>query len=74
MYNDEPQKAKELRAANQGEISIEQRSTVDEAISAWEPGLLDMQTNQKNHEYAAKYALKHGLRFQMQVHLWASMA
>jgi organic radical activating enzyme len=73
MYNDEPQKAKELRAANQGEISIEQRSTVDEVISFWERGLLNMEENQKNHEYTAAYAMKHGLRLNLQVHLFASL-
>ena len=73
IYNSLPQKAKELRAANQG-ATLEQRSTVDEVISFWEPGLLDMKANQANHEYAASYALRHGYIFNMQMHLFASMA
>ena len=73
IYNDLPQKAKELRATQQG-ATLEQRSTVDEVISFWEPGLLDMKANQANHEYAASYALWHGYIFNMQMHLFASMA
>lgn len=73
IYNNLPQKAKELRALQQG-ITLEQRSTVDEVISFWEPGLLDMKANQANHEYAASYALRHGYIFNMQMHLFASMA
>lgn len=56
------------------QMSVEERSKVDETISWWEPGLLDMQANQANHEYAARYALKHDCVFQMQLHLFASLA
>lgn len=73
IYNTMPQKAKELRAAKDG-VTLEERSTVDEVISFWEPGLLDMKSNQSNHEYAAAYALRHGYIFNMQMHLFASMA
>jgi 7-carboxy-7-deazaguanine synthase len=73
IYNDEPRKSKELRVENK-EIDINTRSTVDEVISFWEPDLLDMQQNRINHEYAAKYCMKHGLRFQLQTHLFASLA
>ena len=73
IYNTLPQKAKELRATKQS-ITLEERSTADEVISFWEPGLLDMKANQANHEYAAKYSLQHGYTFNLQIHLFASMA
>lgn len=72
-YLKEPQKAKELRAKNE-QTTLEQRSTEDEIISAWEVGLLDMDTNRRNHEYAARYAVQHGFIFGMQIHLFASVA
>jgi organic radical activating enzyme len=74
MYNDLPHKAKVLRLEKQGNITMEERSTVDEVISFWEPGLLNMQANQTNHEYAAKYCMTHGFRLNLQVHLYASLA
>lgn len=74
VYNDLPHKAKMLRANNQGTISLEERSTVDEVVSFWEPGLLNMVANQKNHEYAARYCMKNGFRLNLQVHLFASLA
>ena len=74
MYMQEPQKAKELRAAKQeGEITIEERSLVDEVISFWEPGLLDMEKNHRNHEYTADYAMRHGFILNLQIHLFASL-
>lgn len=74
IYNQMPQKAKELRAHNQGEISLETRSTIDEVVSFWEEGLLDMKANRLNHEYAARYAITHGFRLTLQTHLMASLA
>ena len=74
IYNKMPEKAKNLRASGQNDISIKERSTVDEIISAWEPGLLDMVKNQANHQYTAEYCMKIGATFQMQVHLWANLA
>jgi organic radical activating enzyme len=73
IYNSEPMKSKQLRASS-NQISLEERSTVDEVISAWEDGLLDMKANQLNHEYAARYCAQHGLIFNMQLHLFASIA
>lgn len=74
IYNSLPHKAKVLRLEKQGEITIEERSTVDEVISFWEPGLLNMPANQANHEYAAKYCMTHGFRLNLQIHLYASLA
>lgn len=71
VYNIEPQKAKEAR---EGGTSLEQRSTVEEVISFWEPGLLDVKANQLNHETTAAYAIRNFLRFQVQTHLLASVA
>jgi len=72
-YNDLPQKSKQKRAES-NQISIEERSTVDEVISFWEPGLLNMQENQKNHEYAAMYCVENGFILNLQIHLYASLA
>ncbi len=74
IYCQEPQKAKELRASKQNEeITIEERSIVDEVISFWEPGLLDMESNRRNHEYTADYAMRHGFILNLQLHLFASL-
>jgi glucan biosynthesis protein len=73
IYNSEPMKSKQLRASS-NQISLEERSTVDEIVSFWEPGLLNMAENQKNHEYAAKYCAQHGLTMNLQIHLYASLA
>lgn len=73
IYNTQPMKSKQLRATT-NQISIEERSTVDEVISFWEPGLLNMSENQKNHEYAGKYCARHGFTLNLQVHLFASLA
>lgn len=73
IYNDEPMKSKQLRASN-NQITLAQRSTVDEKVSFWEPGLLNMEENQKNHEYTARYCIDHGFTFNMQLHLFASLA
>ncbi|MNK39745.1 7-carboxy-7-deazaguanine synthase [compost metagenome] len=72
-YNDIPAMSKKQRALNNG-ISLEERSTVDEVISFWEPGLLNMEENQKNHEYAARYCVTHGFILNLQIHLYASLA
>jgi organic radical activating enzyme len=73
IYNSEPQKSKQLRAST-NQITLQERSTVDERISFWEEGLLDMKANQANHEYAANHCAQHGFIFNMQLHLFASMA
>lgn len=72
-YNDIPAMSKKQRALNNG-ISLEERSTVDEVISFWEPGLLNMEMNQRNHEYAARYCVTHGCILNLQIHLYASLA
>lgn len=73
IYNREPQKSKQLRTAK-NDISIEERSAVDEVISFWEEGLLNMPDNQKNHEYAARYCASNGFVLNLQIHLYASLA
>lgn len=73
IYNTFPQKIKILHAEN-GKITMDQRSTVDEVISFWEPGLLDLAKNQANHEYTARYCMQHGFRLNLQMHLYASLA
>lgn len=73
IYLREPQKAKQLRS-EKNDISIEERSTIDEVISWWEPGLLDMEANEKNHKHAAQYCIHHGLTLNLQIHLFAGLA
>jgi 7-carboxy-7-deazaguanine synthase len=73
IYNKEPEKARRMRA-EKGEGDIDERSTVDEVVSFWEPGLLNMEANKRNHEYAARYCIDHGLTFNVQIHLLASVA
>ncbi len=73
IYNELPQKSKQLRA-EKNQISIEERSTVDEVISFWQEGLLNMKANQTNHEYAGRYCATHGLILNLQIHLFASLA
>ena len=73
IYNDQPRNAKTLRSEKQ-EITLDERSTVDEVISFWEEGLLNMKANQINHEYAANYCVQHGHILNLQIHLYASLA
>jgi organic radical activating enzyme len=73
IYNSFPQKIKLLRA-EKGAITMAERSTVDEVISFWEPGLLDLKANQANHEYTARYCMDHGFKLNLQMHLYASLA
>lgn len=62
-----------MQMQNPKEHNLDNRSTIDETVSFWEEGLLDNEQNQKNHEYAARYCMIHGLRFQLQTHLYASL-
>lgn len=73
IYNSFPQKIKLLRA-EKGSITMAERSTVDEVISFWEKDLLDLNANQANHEYTARYCMSHGLKLNLQMHLYASLA
>jgi len=73
VYNTFPQKIKLLRA-EKGNITMAERSTVDEKINFFEPGLLNMTAIAKNHEYVGQYCMTHGLRMNMQMHLFANLA
>jgi organic radical activating enzyme len=73
IYNKEPEQAKVQRATNKN-TTIDERSETEETIDFWEPGLLDMEKNQKNHNYAAKFCIKHGLRLSLQQHLYCGVA
>lgn len=73
IYNDEPRKAKMARAEGR-DLSLEERSVIDEVVSFWEPKLLNMEANHRNHAYAARYAMRHNLIFQVQLHLLADLA
>jgi 7-carboxy-7-deazaguanine synthase len=73
IYNDLPAKSKEIRNTS-NKIEMTERSMVDEVVSFWEEGLLDMKSNQRNHEYTAEYCIKYGFTFNLQAHLFASVA
>jgi hypothetical protein len=73
IYNSFPQRIKLLRA-EKGQITMEERSTVDEKINFFEPGLLNMEAIAKNHEYVGQYCVENGLRMNMQMHLFANLA
>jgi len=73
VYNSLPQKIKILHT-EKGNITMDQRSTVDEVISFWEPGLLNLEKNQANHEYVARYCMDYGFKLNLQMHLYASLA
>ena len=73
VYNSFPQKIKLLRA-EKGTITMAERSTVDEKINFFEPGLLNMEMIAKNHEYVGKYCIEHGFKMNMQMHLFANLA
>ena len=66
IYNYEPRKVG-------NNATLEMRSEVDERISFWTSGLLNADANQKNHEYAALLAMRHGFTLQLQTHLYASL-
>ena len=73
IYNKEPERNKTIKS-NSNSTTLEQRSIDDEVISFWTPGLLNMNQNQLNHTYAAKYCLDYGCIFNLQVHLYAGLA
>lgn len=73
VYNSFPQKIKLLRA-EKGNITMAERSTVDEKINFFEPGLLNMDAVAKNHEYVGQYCMQHGLKMNIQMHLFANLA
>lgn len=70
VYLQEPREAKQEQISQ----NIDMRSTKDEVIDFWYPGLLDMKSNEKNHKYVAEYAMKYNLRVNLQQHLYLGMA
>ncbi len=73
VYNEAPQSSKVIRLFGKTPDFLE-RSKVDEVISFWTPGLLNLECNQKNHEYAAEYAMLNDLTLSLQQHLYTSIA
>ncbi|MDR3477665.1 MAG: 7-carboxy-7-deazaguanine synthase QueE [Gammaproteobacteria bacterium] len=72
IYKKEPQRVKSIR--DQGrDLTLAERSDINEIVSFWEPDLLDLKKNQRNHEYAAEYCMKHGFILNLQIHLFASL-
>jgi organic radical activating enzyme len=73
IYNSLPQKIKLVRA-EKGVITMAERSTVDEVIDFWEPGVLNLAENEKNHKYTAHYCMQHGFKLNLQMHLYAGLS
>ena len=73
IYNDLPQKIKLVRA-EKGTITMAERSTVDEVIDFWEPGVLNLKQNEINHKYVARYCMDHGFKLNLQMHLYAGLS
>lgn len=73
VYLKEPASALTLAKSNQN-VSIEERSEALEKISFWEEGLLDMEANRANHEFAAYLCMKHNCFLSLQSHLYVSLA
>ncbi|MFT4058500.1 MAG: 7-carboxy-7-deazaguanine synthase QueE [Legionella sp.] len=72
IYQKEPQRVKKIRDTG-CDLTLEERSDINEVVSFWEPELLDLRRNQRNHEYAAEYCMKHGFLLNLQLHLFASL-
>lgn len=72
IYKTEPKRVKTIR--NEGrDLTLEERSDINEVVSFWEPDLLDLVKNQRNHEFAAEYCMKYGFILNLQLHLFASL-
>lgn len=74
MYQTEILAAAKARAAERKAHNLEYRSTIDEVVSGWDDKVLDRAANEKNHRYAAQYALDKGLFLTLQMHLYAAVA
>jgi organic radical activating enzyme len=72
IYKKEPQRVKLMRDSGR-ELTMAERSEINEIVSFWEPDLLDLQKNQRNHEYAAEYCMQYGFILNLQIHLFASL-
>lgn len=72
IYNQLPSAGKKIYQEKHAP-TIDKRSREGEILSFWEPGLLNMVQNRANHEYAAQYAMKHGLYLSLQQHIYASL-
>lgn len=72
IYKTEPQRVKKIRGEGR-DLTLEERSDINEVVSFWEPELLDLNKNQRNHEYAAEYCMKYGFILNLQIHLFAGL-
>lgn len=73
VYSEDTANSKSYHSTNP-DNTLDGRSRKDEVVSFWDEGLLDREANQRNHEYAAQYCLKHGYTLNLQMHLYASLA
>lgn len=73
IYLKKPNKTNSQTIFTDQQLDLDKRSKINEVVSFWEPGLLDLEKNQRNHEYAAEYCMKHGYILSLQTHLYASL-
>lgn len=74
MYRPEVLEASRKRVQERKEHNLDYRSTIDEVVSGWDDAVLDREQNRKNHEYAFRYAMDHGLFLTLQMQLFGSAA
>jgi organic radical activating enzyme len=72
IYKQEPQRVRQLQDSKVL-LNMAERSEINEIVSFWEPELLDLPKNQRNHEYAAEYCMKYGFILNLQIHLYAGL-
>ncbi|KTD54603.1 radical activating enzyme [Legionella sainthelensi] len=72
IYQKEPQRVKAMRDEGR-DLTMAERSEINEVVSFWESGLLDLKRNQRNHEYAAEYCMRYGFILNLQIHLYAGL-
>jgi organic radical activating enzyme len=72
VYQTQPQQMK-MSIVRDGIPDLASRNLLEKA-SFWEPGLLNLEANRANHEYAAKFCLKYGMLLNLQMHLYCSVA
>jgi len=72
IYKKEPERVKNIRDSARI-LDMHERSEINEVVSFWEPDLLDLAKNERNHVYAAEYCMKYGFTLNLQIHLYASL-
>ena len=72
VYLQEPKGQKIMLMSE--DIDLKTRSSDLEVVSFWQPGMLDLQQCQLNHEHAGQLCMQNGFNLNLQMHLYASLA